>query len=97
MVVARFPDDNEVYRAKVTALRKGPDNQTSYDVLYIDYGNSYKDLKDQDLWEWDPAYEMIPPQAHLCSFNDFPMVGEMKPDLSRSYEILGRTWSCWSA
>ena len=79
--MARFPNDNQVYRAKVTAHRKGPDCQISYDVLYLDYGNSSKDLKDQDLWRWDAAYEMIQPQAYLCSFKDFPVVRKMKTDL----------------
>ena len=66
MVLARFPQDDQVYRAKVTGVRK-----TSYEVLYIDYGNSCQDLGQDDLWMWDPLYEMIQPQAHLCSFKEF--------------------------
>ena len=87
MVVARFPDDNQVYRAKVTAVRKGPDNKTGYDVLYIDYGNSYKDLEAKDLGRWDPAYEKIPPQAYLSSFKEFPMARKMKPDVFQKVMI----------
>ena len=83
-MVARFPEDNQVYRANVTAVREGPDTQTSYDVLYIDYGNSSKGLSQDDLWGWDSAYEMIPPQAYLCSFNEFPIVGKMKSEVFKT-------------
>ena len=86
-MVARFPDDNQVYRAKVTAVRKGPDDQPGYEVLYIDYGNSCKDLKTKDLGRWDPAYERIPPQAYLSSFKEFPISRKMKPELFQNVMI----------
>ena len=81
-MVARFPVDNQVYRAKVTAVRKGPDHQTTrFNVLFIDYGNSCQDLSQDDLWMWDPLYEMIQPQAHLCSFKEFPKAWKEKSDV----------------
>ena len=80
-MVARFLDDNQIYRAKVTMVRKGPDDQPGYEVLYIDYGNSYKDFKPKDLGKWDPTYERIPPQAYLSSFKEFPIAGKMKSDV----------------
>ena len=86
-MVARFPGDGQVYRAKVTAIRKVPDHKTYYDVLYIDYGNSYKDLEASDLGMWDSAYEMIPPQAFLCSFKDFLLVRKMKPEVFQTVMI----------
>ena len=86
-MVARFPGDGQVYRAKVTAVRKVPDHKTYYDVLYIDYGNSYKDLEENDLGKWDSVYEMIPPQAFLCSFKDFLLVRKMKPEVFQTVMI----------
>ena len=82
MVVARFPQDDQIYRAKVTAVRNGVDHQTtSYEVLYIDYGNSCQDLSRDDLWSWDPLYEMIQPQAHLCSLKGFPNTRKINPEV----------------
>ena len=80
-MVARFLGDDQVFRAKVTAVRKGPDHQSSYDVLSIDYGNSYEDLSHDDLGQWDPLYEKIQPQAYLCSLRDLSKAGKMKPDV----------------
>ena len=81
LVLARFPQDDQVYRAKVTGVRK-----TSYEVLYIDYGNSCQDLGQDDLWLWEPLYEMIQPQAHLCSFN-FPKIRNIKPEVFQKVMI----------
>ena len=86
-MVARFPGDGQVYRAKVTAVRKAPDLKTYYDLLYIDYGNSYKDLEENDLGKWDSVYEMIPPQAFLSSFIESLEVREMKPEVFQTFMI----------
>ena len=63
LVVASFPEDGEVYRAKVTAVRQRGLSGHVYEVLYLDYGNTGRDLTQADLFSWDPLYEMIQPQA----------------------------------
>ena len=63
MVVARFPEDMQVYRAKVMAVRKSSLFELTYEVLYLDYGNTGKDLTQADLFSWDPLYEIIQPQV----------------------------------
>ena len=56
---------------------------TSYEVFYIDYGNSCQNLGHDDLWSWDSLYEMIPPQGHLCSLKEFPDTWMINPELFR--------------
>ena len=72
LVLARFPVDGQVYRAKVLAVKEAPDLQTSYDVLYIDYGNAWEDLTAKDLSAWYSDLEMIQPQAHLATLERLP-------------------------
>ena len=71
LVLARYPIDGKVYRAKVMVVRRCQFH-TYYDVLYLDYGNTHLYLDGNDLSAWDALLEMIQPQAHLCSFLEFP-------------------------
>ena len=42
----------------------------TYSVRYIDYGTRGDNLTTDDIYSWDPALEIIPPQAVLCCFAD---------------------------
>ena len=70
-VLARYSEDQEVYRARVEDIIE-TDELTVYNVKYIDYGNGDECLTKADLYTWDPQYEEIPPQAVLCSFHEAP-------------------------
>ena len=79
-MIARYPLDRKVYRAKVLAVRNS-ESQTYYSVLYLDYGNICVSATQEDLYDWDPLLELIQPQAHLCSFLELPAV----EDFSESF------------
>jgi len=64
LILARYSDDGNVYRARVV---KVVDNTVT--VRYIDYGNAEEGLLQSSLYTWDPALEVIPAQALLCCFS----------------------------
>ena len=89
LVLARFPIDGKMYRAKVMAVRKCQ-FETYFDVLYLDYGNKYLYLDGNDLSAWDPLLEIIQPQGHLCSFLELPEVSDFEESLE-AFEALMRS------
>ncbi|XP_035667114.1 uncharacterized protein LOC118409857 isoform X3 [Branchiostoma floridae] len=70
--VARFSEDNEWYRAKITKVMGN-----EVEVRYVDYGNSEKRLH-TDLRMSKPNYSKLPQQAFKCSLQEkiLPYDGE---------------------
>ncbi|CAH1253582.1 TDRD6 [Branchiostoma lanceolatum] len=62
--VARFSEDNDWYRAKVTQVMGN-----EVEVRYVDYGNSEKRLK-TDLRLSKPDYSKLAQQAFKCSLQE---------------------------
>ncbi|XP_078612166.1 uncharacterized protein LOC144882311 isoform X2 [Branchiostoma floridae x Branchiostoma japonicum] len=70
--VARFSEDDEWYRAKITKVMGN-----EVEVRYVDYGNSEKRLH-TDLRMSKPNYSKLPQQAFKCSLQEkiLPYDGE---------------------
>ncbi|XP_019638854.1 PREDICTED: uncharacterized protein LOC109480923 isoform X1 [Branchiostoma belcheri] len=70
--IARFSEDNEWYRAKVTKV-----TGREVEVRFVDYGNSEKRLV-TDLRLSKPSYSKLPQQAFKCSLQEkmLPYDGE---------------------
>ena len=64
LVLARYPADGKVYRARIVKVA-----ENSVSVRYIDYGNMEEGLLRFSLYAWDPVLEIIPAQAFLCRFS----------------------------
>ena len=64
LVLARYPADGKVYRARIVKVA-----ENSVSVRYIDYGNLEEGLLRFSLYAWDPVLEIIPAQAFLCRFS----------------------------
>ena len=64
LVLARYPADGKVYRARIVKVA-----EDSVSVRYIDYGNLEEGLPRFSLYAWDPVLEIIPAQTFLCRFS----------------------------
>ena len=61
LVVARFTEDGQFYRAKVEET-----DGRMFSVRYLDYGNQDCSLPASELLAWRSVLEMVPPQATPC-------------------------------
>ena len=71
-MVATYPVDNKLYRAKIEKVikdnRTGIDSVSTFRVRYIDYGNTC-DVTRNQLYIWDEVLEIIPAQAVSCKLD----------------------------
>ena len=76
LVIAIYPVDNQMYRAKIEKVilvssgssSSGTDNIPTFRVRYIDYGNIC-DVSGSQLYSWDEVLEIIPAQAVSCKLD----------------------------
>ena len=70
-MVATYPVDNKLYRAKIEKVikdRTGIDSVSTFRVRYLDYGNTC-DVTRTQLYIWDEVLEIIPAQAVSCKLD----------------------------
>ena len=87
LVIATYPVDNKLYRAKIEKVfqvgSSGMDSVPTFRVRYIDYGNT-SDVTGAHLYIWDEMLEIIPAQAVSCKldtmkiFTKRPQVGSVE-------------------
>ena len=72
LVIAIYPVDNNLYRAKIEKViqenRTGMDSSPTFRVRYLDYGNTC-DVTKTHLYIWDEVLEIIPAQAVSCKLD----------------------------
>ena len=88
MVLATYPLDNLVYRARVELILKvGETDLFRLEIImvhhcliycllsvrYVDYGTRYDGLQLCNLHPWDSILDTVPPQASACSFSGMPV------------------------
>ena len=89
MVLARYPVDKLVYRARVEQLIQKVGETDLFrlviiminhfliycllSVRFIDYGTRSDGLQHGDLYAWDSILDTVPPQAAACSFFGVPV------------------------
>ena len=69
LVLARYDVDQEIYRAKVEAVRK-EERDRKVKVRFSDYGNSSQ-LGLDNLYLWESRYEVLKPQAVSCRLKSY--------------------------
>ena len=69
LVLARYEEDQEIYRAKVEKIVE-EHGKRKVQVRFIDYGNSSQ-LGLESLFPWEKRYEVIRPQAVHCRMQLF--------------------------
>ena len=70
LVLARYSDDNEIYRAQVEKVLIKEAGQKTVCVRFFDYGNSDQ-LGVENLFQWEERYDQIKPQAVACRLASF--------------------------
>ncbi|KAI8501531.1 Tudor domain containing 15 [Branchiostoma belcheri] len=82
--IARFSEDNEWYRAKITKV-----TGREVEVRFVDYGNSEKRLV-TDLRLSKPNYSKLPQQAFKCSLQEKMLPYDGEAWSSRAFSHLQR-------
>ena len=71
-MIATFPVDNKLYRAKIEKViqenRTCMESEPTFRVRYIDYGNTC-DVSRTQLYIWDEVLVIIPAQAVSCKLD----------------------------
>ncbi|XP_055385301.1 maternal protein tudor isoform X2 [Condylostylus longicornis] len=66
IVIAKYKQDNVLYRAKVLACNP---QMKKYKVEFIDFGNR-SIVEENDMWQMEKRFAQVPVMANLCSFEN---------------------------
>lgn len=92
LVLARYSEDQEIYRARVEKVLVKETGQKTVRVRFIDYGNSDK-LGVLSLYRWEERYDLIKPQAVLCrlaSFTNHHLSHHQREEFSSTMRSFGK-------
>ena len=92
LVLARYSDDNEIYRAQVEKVLIKEAGQKTVCVRFFDYGNSDQ-LGVENLFQWEERYDQIKPQAVACrlaSFTTHQLSHRQREEFNSSMRSFGK-------
>ena len=68
-VIAMYEVDQQLYRAKVEQVNLDSSGGKTFQIRFIDYGN-VSEVEAVHLFQWDPIFEIVPPQAVYCKLRN---------------------------